>query len=62
MTLISLIGGRIIPSFTREWLRLRVATRMLAEHGTLDSASIVVLIAALLAWVLARNILRAGSA
>jgi uncharacterized protein involved in response to NO len=51
--LISLIGGRIIPSFTRNWLRQRGATRMPAEHGALDGASIVILIAALLAWVVA---------
>lgn len=51
--LISLIGGRIIPNFTRNWLRLRGATRMPAEHGALDNASIAILIAALLAWVAA---------
>jgi uncharacterized protein involved in response to NO len=49
--LISLIGGRIIPSFTRNWLRLHGATRMPAEHGVLDGASIAILMVALAAWV-----------
>jgi uncharacterized protein involved in response to NO len=49
--LISLIGGRIIPSFTRNWLRLHGATRMPAEHGALDGASIAILMVALAAWV-----------
>jgi uncharacterized protein involved in response to NO len=49
--LISLIGGRIVPSFTRNWLRLHGATRMPAEHGVLDGASIAILFVALTAWV-----------
>jgi uncharacterized protein involved in response to NO len=49
--LISLIGGRIVPSFTRNWLRLQGATRMPAELGRIDTVSIVVSIAALGAWV-----------
>jgi uncharacterized protein involved in response to NO len=49
--LISLIGGRIIPSFTRNWLRLHGATRMPAEPGVLDGASIATLAVALAAWV-----------
>jgi uncharacterized protein involved in response to NO len=51
--LISLIGGRIIPNFTRNWLRLHGATRMPAEHGLVDGASIAILIVALTAWVVA---------
>ncbi len=51
--LISLIGGRIVPSFTRNWLRLHGATRLPAVHGILDSVSIAVLIAALAGWVVA---------
>jgi len=54
IVLISLIGGRIIPSFTRNWLRLRGRpTRMPAEHGALDGASIAILIAASAGWVVA---------
>jgi len=53
VVLISLIGGRIIPSFTRNGLRLRGATRMPAEHGVLDGASIAILVAASAGWVVA---------
>lgn len=53
VVLIILIGGRIIPSFTRNWLRLRGATRMPAEHGALDGASIAILVAASGGWVVA---------
>jgi len=49
--LISMIGGRITPSFTRNWLQLRGATRMPAGHGMLDGAAIASLIAALVMWV-----------
>jgi uncharacterized protein involved in response to NO len=51
--LVSLIGGRIVPSFTRNWLRLHGAMRMPAEHGRIDTTSIVILIVALGAWVAA---------
>ncbi len=45
--LILLIGGRIIPSFTRNWLVKRGAGPLPAPFGRLDAASLGV---ALLAW------------
>ncbi len=48
--LISLIGGRIVPSFTRNWLAQRGVTRLPAPFGTDDRAVLAVTGAALLSW------------
>lgn len=54
LMLISLMGGRLIPSFTRNWLaREKPASRMPAQFGALDRAALVVVAVALLAWVVA---------
>lgn len=50
--LISLIGGRIIPSFTRNWLaKFRPEVPVPAPHDRLDTICLLVIIASLLAWV-----------
>jgi uncharacterized protein involved in response to NO len=50
--LITLIGGRIIPSFTRNWLVKRGATRSLpTQPGRFDLAAIAATAAAFLCWV-----------
>jgi len=50
--LISLIGGRIIPSFTRNWLaKNRPEIAVPASHDVLDTACLLVVVAALIAWV-----------
>ncbi len=51
--LIALIGGRIIPSFTRNWLAKRQALRLPAPFRGLDRAALIVTLAALVAWTLA---------
>lgn len=51
IVLISLVGGRIIPSFTRNWLAKRGATRMPAVPGRLDRLCLSLVLAALGAWV-----------
>lgn len=51
--LIALVGGRIIPSFTRNWLSRQRADRLPAPFGTLDKISMLHMAAALLAWNLA---------
>jgi uncharacterized protein involved in response to NO len=51
MMLIMLIGGRIIPSFTRNWLVRENPGRLPASFGTFDVASMVAAGAALLAWI-----------
>lgn len=51
VALISLIGGRIIPSFSRNWLVKENATVLPAPAGLPDKAALVTLIASLLGWV-----------
>jgi uncharacterized protein involved in response to NO len=55
MMLIMLVGGRIIPSFTRNWLVRENPGRLPASFGTFDVASMIAAGAALLAWVAAPN-------
>lgn len=49
--LIMLIGGRIIPSFTRNWLAQRGAERMPVPFGRFDAVTILVAVVALAIWV-----------
>ncbi|HVS77739.1 MAG TPA: NnrS family protein, partial [Steroidobacteraceae bacterium] len=51
LILISVVGGRIVPSFTRNWLVNRGETRLPAPAGLIDRGSLGVLHAALVAWV-----------
>jgi len=53
LLLIALIGGRIVPSFTRNWLVARGAVRLPAPADRFDRAALAVLAAALAAWVAA---------
>ena len=53
IALIGLIGGRVIPSFTRNWLAKRGASRLPAPAGRFDAAVMAATIAALAAWVIA---------
>ena len=50
VVLISVIGGRIIPSFTRNWLFKRKSPRLPSPQDMLDTASIALLAAALILW------------
>lgn len=50
--LISLVGGRIIPSFTRNWLAKRNITTLPAPFGATDKLCLAATLAALGAWVL----------
>ncbi len=51
--LIMLIGGRIIPSFTRNWLVRENPGRLPAPFGTFDIVTLACAGSALLAWVVA---------
>jgi len=51
--LITLIGGRIVPSFTRNWLAKRSAANLPAQFGKFDLAVIAASAIALFAWVAA---------
>ena len=50
IALISAIGGRIIPAFTRNWLVKRGATVLPAGAGSLDRLALATLHAGLLGW------------
>jgi uncharacterized protein involved in response to NO len=51
--LIMLIGGRIVPSFTRNWLARRAPGRLPVTPDRFDAASMLVAAAALLLWIAA---------
>nr|AAL17876.1 NnrS [Cereibacter sphaeroides] len=51
--LIMLIGGRIIPSFTRNWLAKGGPGPLPVPFGRFDGASLLVAVGALLCWTLA---------
>src|SRR5690606_5993109 len=48
--LIALIGGRIVPSFTRNWLAKRGSKRLPASFGALDKLALAATAAALVMW------------
>ena len=50
LVLISVIGGRIIPSFTRNWLFKRKSPRLPSPQDRLDTAAVALLAAALILW------------
>jgi uncharacterized protein involved in response to NO len=53
VALIGLVGGRIIPSFTRNWLAKRGVTTLPAPVGRFDAAAMAATIAALAVWTFA---------
>jgi uncharacterized protein involved in response to NO len=50
IVLISVIGGRIIPSFTRNWLFKRNSPRLPSPQDMLDTVAVALLTAALILW------------
>jgi uncharacterized protein involved in response to NO len=50
IVLISVVGGRIVPSFTRNWLAMRRSARLPAAHGWADRAALAILPVALSGW------------
>lgn len=53
--LISVIGGRIIPSFTRNWLFRRKSSWLPSPNTLIDTAAVGVLAAALILWAFLPN-------
>lgn len=49
--LITLIGGRIIPSFTRNWLVQKGEERLPAQFGGVDRAVLLLTVLSLIAWI-----------
>lgn len=60
IVLISVMGGRIIPSFTRNWLAKRAGEELPAPHGWIDRAALGVLHAGLFMWAFVPDFLGAG--
>ena len=50
IVLISVVAGRIVPSFTRNWLAKRRVSDLPAVHGWIDRAALGVLHAGLVGW------------
>src|SRR5579872_731573 len=53
IVLVAVIGGRIVPSFTRNWLARQNAGRMPIPFGRFDAVVIEAGAAALIAWIIA---------
>src|SRR5690349_21891495 len=54
LALIALVGGRIVPSFTRNWLaKMRRDVAPPPEAGRFDLACLAVTLAGIVAWVAA---------
>lgn len=49
--LIGIVGGRVVPSFTRNWLAKRHVTTLPASYDQLDTAALLVGLGALGLWV-----------
>lgn len=53
LTLVMLIGGRVIPSFTRNWLAKRDGERLPAAFGWFDKIVLAVTVPSLIGWAAA---------
>lgn len=53
LTLIMIVGGRIVPSFTINWLKQNNPGPLSAPFGSFDKAAMVFGVAALAGWVMA---------
>lgn len=58
--LIMLVGGRIVPSFTRNWLARHAPGRLPASFGLFDIASLVLAGGALAMWIVAPGFVATG--
>jgi uncharacterized protein involved in response to NO len=59
--LISAVGGRIIPGFTRNWLAKRGASELPSAHGVVDRIALGVLHVGLLLWAFGPGLRAAGA-
>jgi len=53
VTLVCVIGGRIVPSFTRNWLARRAPGRLPVPFNRFDAIAMLVGVCAMIAWVIA---------
>ena len=61
ITLIMLIGGRIVPSFTRNWLARRSPENLPAPFGRFDVFTVVCSVLALAGWVMQPDHVASGA-
>jgi uncharacterized protein involved in response to NO len=61
MMLIMVIGGRIIPSFTRNWLARQSSGRLPAPFGRFDQGCLVVSVGSLVLWIAVPDELLTGA-
>jgi uncharacterized protein involved in response to NO len=59
--LITLVGGRVVPSFTRNWLAKRGEQRLPRTFGHLDRLAVLSSLGAGLAWTLAPEAAASGA-
>ena len=52
LVLMTLIGGRVTPAFTRNWLKKRGETRLPAEFDVIDKSALILTIATALCWII----------
>ena len=50
LMLIALVGGRIIPSFTRNWLAKRAPTHLPGNFGAIDKVALATCLVGLMTW------------
>lgn len=58
--MIAVIGGRIVPAFTRNWLASAGSNGVPARFSKFDGLAIIALLLALLGWVFAPNAVATG--
>jgi len=58
--LIALIGGRIIPSFTRNWLVARSNPVLPADFSLVDKIALILVVVGMVAWVFAPDSVYTG--
>ncbi|MEM7024629.1 MAG: NnrS family protein [Pseudomonadota bacterium] len=61
LILIGLVGGRVVPSFTRNWLVKLSVPSLPAPFDRFDKLALAVIVAALLTWSLSPDSIAAGS-
>ncbi|WP_374449075.1 NnrS family protein [Stella sp.] len=62
LVLIMIVGGRIIPSFTRNWLAREIPGRLPAPFGRFDGVTIALSTVALLLWTVVPDSTVSGNA
>ena len=61
MLLLTMIGGRVTPNFTREWLAQEQLAERVAGFSRFDGMAILLVLVAVLAWIVQPDSLVAGA-